>query len=79
MSDQTYVCFLGEQQSEEIFRLLTLLSPFAGEVVLIILMIMRRTMMAIAIAKKLFETVIIIIPTGSLCSFHKGLWAEGEH
>ena len=31
---------------------------------LIILMIMRRTMMAIAIAKKLFETVIIIIPTG---------------
>ena len=72
--------FLGEQQSEEIFRLLTLLSPFAGEVVSIILMIMRRTMMAIAIAKKLFETVIIIIPTASsLCNFHKGLWAEGEH
>ena len=41
---------LGEQQSEEIFRLLTLLSPFAGEVVLINLMIMRRTMMTIAIA-----------------------------
>ena len=56
--------FLGEQQSEEIFRLLTLLSPFAGEVVSIILMIMRRTMMTIAIAKKIFETVIIIIPTG---------------
>ena len=39
---------------------------------LIILMIMRRTMMAIAIDKQLFET-------GSLCNFHKGLRTEGEH
>ena len=80
MSDQTYVCFLGEQQSEEIFRLLTLLSPFAGEVVSIILMIMRRTMMTIQLPRNSLKLSLSSSPLdGSLCSFHKGLWAEGEH
>ena len=34
--------------------------------------LLELLMMTIAIAKKIFETA-------SLCSFHKGLWTEGEH